>query len=122
MSTVTVMSKNYVIDKNDNQRTKKVQNKENALSYLKDMEQFSTQDLALCLKENGTYGTERELYRLLKLWQDKGIVTRVSRNRYVTELNKMKYSYRSTDALMEVTGHIQGQFPLISFQTWELFQ
>lgn len=91
-------------------------------SFLKDNPFFDTKEFADMVKENEPVYSERDAYRMLLELQTAGKIVKNGRGHYSSGLKKMFYSYESSGFSDEITGLIMDRYPMISFQTWELYQ
>lgn len=82
---------------------------------------FTTIEFADMLrKESPTIGRST-IYYFLKLLCDEGRITRTSRGHF--RVSKVKdYRYELSDTAKELSSLISAQYPLVTFQIWELYQ
>ena len=71
---------------------------------------------------NQNVESERNLHRRLRELQNSGQVEKLSRGQYITRESRRKYQYKASGRMDELTGVIRQKYPLVTFQTWELFQ
>lgn len=83
---------------------------------------FTTRDFVNMVRENGTVYSDRKAFQVLQCLQEEGKIMKVGRGHYSKVSVKDRYRFISSTFLQEITGHIKDEYPLVTFQTWELYQ
>ncbi|MEE3488506.1 MAG: DUF6577 family protein [Bulleidia sp.] len=90
--------------------------------FLKDHPSFSAKEFTDMLKETHTIGSNRKAYSILQDLQDDGLIMKVGHGRYTKKSVKPQYHFENSPGMVEITRMIDEEYPLITYQTWELYQ
>ena len=91
-------------------------------SFLKENPSFTTKDFVGMVKESQAAYSDRKAYRMLKDLQDDGRIMKVGRGHYSKTSVKSPYHFKASSLMDELVGLIDKEYPLITYQTWELYQ
>lgn len=90
--------------------------------FLEDHPSFSTNEFAGMLKQAHAVKSNRKAYSILRNLQDDGQIMKVGHGRYTKVSVKPHYHYENSPGMAEITRMIDEEYPLITYQTWELYQ
>ena len=91
-------------------------------SFLKENQSFTTKDFVGMVKESQAAYSDRKAYRMLQDLQDDGRIMKVGRGHYSKTSVKSPYHFKASSLMDELVGLIDKEYPLITYQTWELYQ
>lgn len=91
-------------------------------SFLKENPSFTTRDFVGMVKESQAAYSERKAYRMLQDLQDDGQIMKVGRGHYSKAYVKAPYHFKASSRMDELVSMIDKEYPLITYQTWELYQ
>lgn len=91
-------------------------------SFLMDNPSFSTKEFVGMVRETQAAYSDRKAYRILQALQDNGKIMKIGRGRYSSISVKKQYRFEASPQVKEITQLIRTQYPLVSFQVWELYQ
>lgn len=91
-------------------------------NFLKENPSFTTKDFVGMVKESGKVYSDRKAYRMLQDLQDGGQIMKVGRGHYLKASMKAPYHFKASALMDELVGMIDQEYPLITYQTWELYQ
>ena len=90
-------------------------------SFLKENPSFTTKDFVRMVKESEAAYSDRK-YCMLQDLQDDGRIMKVGRGHYSKTSVKSPYHFKASSLMDELVGLIDKEYPLITYQTWELYQ
>ncbi len=91
-------------------------------SFLKENPSFTTKDFVSMVKEFQAAYSDRKAYRILQDLQDEGQIMKVGRGHYSKVSVQAPYYFKASSLMVEMIRMIDKEYPLITFQTWELYQ
>ena len=91
-------------------------------SFLKENQSFTTKDFVGMVKESQAAYSDRKAYRMLQDLQDDGRIMKVGRGHYSKTSVKSPYHFKASSLMDELVSLIDNEYPLITYQTWELYQ
>ena len=91
-------------------------------SFLKENPSFTTKDFVRMVKESEAAYSDRKAYCMLQDLQDDGRIMKVGRGHYSKTSVKSPYHFKASSLMDELVGLIDKEYPLITYQTWELYQ
>ena len=98
-------------------------NEQNRITiFLKENPSFTTKDFVGMVKESQAAYSDRKAYRMLQDIQDDGRIMKVGRGHYSKTSVKSPYHIKASSLMDELVGLIDKEYPLITYQTWELYQ
>ena len=98
-------------------------NEQNRITiFLKENPSFTTKDFVGMVKESQAAYSDRRAYRLLQELQDDGRIMKVGRGHYSKASVKTPYHFTASSLMDELVSLIDEEYPLITYQTWELYQ
>lgn len=89
-------------------------------SFLKENQSFTTKDFVGMVKESQAAYSDRKAYRMLQDLQDDGRIMKVGRGHYSKTSVKSPYHFKASSLMDELVSLIDYEYPLITYQTWEL--
>ena len=90
--------------------------------FLQDNQSFTTRDFVSMVRESGVAYSDRKAYRDLQDLQNDGKIMKVGRGHYSKMSVKDSYHFEPSVLISEITESIKQEYPLVTFQTWELYQ
>ena len=90
--------------------------------FLKETPSFTTKDFVGMVKESQAVYSDRKAYRILQNLQDEGRIMKVGRGHYSKVSVQVPYHFNASPLMVEIIRMIDKEYPLITFQTWELYQ
>ena len=90
--------------------------------FLSDNHSFTARDFVDAVMESGSVFSERNAYRILQDLQKNGKIMKVGRGHYSNSSVKKPYHFEPSQLMDEITEYTSSRYPLITFQTWELYQ
>lgn len=90
--------------------------------FLFNNKSFTTSDFVSMVRESDSVYSDRKAYRILQSLQDEGKIMKVGRGHYSKVSVKGTYRFESSAILKEITELIKDKYPLVTFQTWEMYQ
>ena len=90
--------------------------------FLKENPSFTTKDFVGMVKESQAAYSDRKAYRMLQNLQDDGRIMKVGRGHYSKTSVKSPYRFKASSLMDELVSLIDKEYPLITYQTWELYQ
>ena len=90
--------------------------------FLKENPSFTTKDFVGMVKESQAAYSDRKAYRMLQDLQDDGRIMKVGRGHYSKPSLKSPYRFKASSLMDELVSLIDKEYPLITYQTWELYQ
>lgn len=90
--------------------------------FLEDNPSFTTRDFVGMMMESREANSDRKAYRILQNLQNSGQIMKVGRGRYTRVFVKMSYHFKSSSLMDEIIRMIDKEYPLITYQVWELYQ
>lgn len=90
--------------------------------FLPDKHSFTTQEFVGAVRESDAAYSDRMAYRMLKELQANGIIMKVGRGHYSKVVGRKSYRFEPSDLISEITTFIKDEYPLVKFQTWEIYQ
>ena len=98
-------------------------NEQNRITiFLKENPSFTTKDFVGMVKESQAAYSDRKAYRMLQDLQDDGRIMKVGRGHYSKTSVKSPYHFKASSLMDELVSLIDKEYPLITYQTWELYQ
>ncbi|MBR2756478.1 MAG: hypothetical protein IKD64_11845 [Lachnospiraceae bacterium] len=98
-------------------------NEQNRITiFLKENPSFTTKDFVGMVKESQAAYSDRKAYRMLQDLQDDGRIMKVGRGHYSKTSLKSPYRFKASSLMDELVNLIDKEYPLITYQTWELYQ
>ena len=98
-------------------------NEQNRITiFLKENPSFTTKDFVGMVKESQAAYSDRKAYRMLHDLQDDGRIMKVGRGHYSKTSLKSPYRFKASSLMDELVNLIDKEYPLITYQTWELYQ
>ena len=98
-------------------------NEQNRITiFLKENPSFTTKDFVGMVKESQAAYSDRKAYRMLHDLQDDGRIMKVGRGHYSKTSLKSPYRFKASSLMDELVSLIDIEYPLITYQTWELYQ
>ncbi|MBQ7247778.1 MAG: hypothetical protein IJS22_06795 [Lachnospiraceae bacterium] len=98
-------------------------NEQNQITiFLKENPSFTTKDFVGMVKESQAAYSDRKAYRMLQVLQDDGQIMKVGRGHYSNTSVKSPYHFKASSLMNELVSLIDKEYPLITYQTWELYQ
>ena len=91
-------------------------------NFLKENPSFTTKNFVGMVKESQAAYSDRKAYRLLQDLQNNGQIIKVGHGHYAKASVKTSYLYKASSLMDELVGLIDKHYPLITYQTWELYQ
>ena len=91
-------------------------------SFLEENPSFTTKDFIGMVKESQAAYSDRKAYHILQNLQNEGQIMKIGRGHYSKVSVKMPYHFKASSLMAEMTGMIDKEYPLITLQTWELYQ
>lgn len=91
-------------------------------SFLKENASFNTKDFVSMVKESQETFSDRKAYRILQELQGEGQIMKVGRGHYSKVSVQTHYQFDASSAMVDLIRMIENEFPLIIYQTWELYQ
>lgn len=82
---------------------------------------FSTEEFFITLQSENPDISRSTVYKILKNLCDQNIISRSCRGKYISS-GKKNYNYPLSETAKEISTLIKENFPLVSFQIWELYQ
>ena len=90
--------------------------------YISAHSTFTTAEFMEALRANMPEIGRSTVYKALKRLCKNGTISRVCRGRFAVSALKASYSYELSNTAKELATTILGNFPLVDFQIWELYQ
>ena len=90
--------------------------------FLKENQSFITKDFVGMVKESQAAYSDRKAYLMLQDLQDEGRIMKVGRGHYSKVSVKSPYHFKASSLMDELVSLIDNEYPLITYQTWELYQ
>ena len=90
--------------------------------FLLDNQSFTTRDFVSMVKESDAGYSDRKAYRALQELQNEGKIMKVGRGHYSKTSVKKPYHFEPSHHITEITASIKHEYPLVSFQVWEIYQ
>lgn len=90
--------------------------------FLQHNSSFTTRDFIEMMGNTRPGYSERKAYYDLKKLQDDGKIMKTSRGHYTGTSVKKPYHYEMSDRMNEIVELIRDRYPMVAFQTWELYQ
>ena len=98
-------------------------NEQNQITiFLKENPSFTTKDFVGMVKESQAAYSDRKAYRMLQDLQDDDRIMKVGRGHYSKTSVKSPYRFKASSLMDELVSLIDKEYPLITYQTWELYQ
>ena len=90
--------------------------------FLRDNQSFTTRDFVSMVRESDAAYSDRKAYRVLQALQNDGEIMKVGRGHYSKVSVKETYHFEPSALIREITASIKQKYPLVTFQTWEMYQ
>ena len=90
--------------------------------FLLENQSFTTKDFVSMVRESDAAYSDRKAYRVLQDLQSNGKIMKVGRGHYSKMSVKDTYHFDPSALIREITASINQEYPLVTFQTWEIYQ